>query len=110
MVSNYLTCKSNINLSFPLDSCPDEEGGTFNEPEAERRLAEARAAKLKDFQGNDLVIYSTILLLSHFPALFVIYGCLILYQDMIKLLLHNSFKVVWLKKSNKLCLLPKFSP
>ncbi|NXI60279.1 ARHGI factor, partial [Chloroceryle aenea] len=33
-----------------VESCPDEEGGTFNEPEAERRLAEARAAKLKDFQ------------------------------------------------------------
>lgn len=29
------------------------------EPEAERRLAEARAAKLKEFQGNDLVKYST---------------------------------------------------
>ncbi|XP_050177335.1 rho guanine nucleotide exchange factor 18 isoform X1 [Myiozetetes cayanensis] len=33
-----------------VESCPDEEGGTFNEPEAERRMAEARAAKLKDFQ------------------------------------------------------------
>ncbi|KAL2294978.1 hypothetical protein Nmel_018122, partial [Mimus melanotis] len=33
-----------------VESCPDEEGGTFNEPEAERRQAEARAAKLKDFQ------------------------------------------------------------
>ncbi|NWI26664.1 ARHGI factor, partial [Sula dactylatra] len=32
-----------------VESCPDEEE-TFNEPEAERRLAEARAAKLKDFQ------------------------------------------------------------
>ncbi|XP_071584174.1 rho guanine nucleotide exchange factor 18 isoform X2 [Heliangelus exortis] len=32
-----------------VESCPDEEGGTFNEPETERRLAEARA-KLKDFQ------------------------------------------------------------
>ncbi|NXE95258.1 ARHGI factor, partial [Menura novaehollandiae] len=32
-----------------VESCP-AEGGTFNEPEAERRLAEARAAKLKDFQ------------------------------------------------------------
>lgn len=72
MVLNYLKCKSNINLSFPLDSCPDEEGGTFNEPEAERRQAEARAAKLKDFQGNDLVTYST----NCFSALFVIYGCL----------------------------------
>lgn len=90
MVLNYLTCKSNINLSFPLDSCPDEEGGTLNEPETERKLAEARAAKLKDFQGNDLVIYST----SCFSALFVIYDCLILYQDMIKLLLHKPFKVV----------------
>ncbi|NXX47187.1 ARHGI factor, partial [Tricholaema leucomelas] len=33
-----------------VESCPDEEGGTFAEPEAERRLAEARAAKLKEFQ------------------------------------------------------------
>ncbi|NWV01963.1 ARHGI factor, partial [Upupa epops] len=33
-----------------VESCPDEEGGTFNEPEAERRLAEVRAAKLRDFQ------------------------------------------------------------
>ncbi|NXK89410.1 ARHGI factor, partial [Formicarius rufipectus] len=33
-----------------VESCPDEEGGTFNEPEAERRMAEVRAAKLKDFQ------------------------------------------------------------
>lgn len=46
-------------LSPPSYSCPDEEGGTFMEPEAERRLAEARAAKLKEFQGNDLVKYST---------------------------------------------------
>lgn len=90
MVLNYLTYNSNRNLSFPLDSCPDEEGGASNEPEAERRQAELRAAKLKDFQGNDLVIYST----SCFSALFVIYGCLILYQDMIKFLLHMSFKVV----------------
>lgn len=90
MVLNYLPCKSNTDLSFPLDSCPDEEGGTFNEPEAERRLAEARAAKLKDFQGKDLVIYST----SCFPALFVIYDCRILYQGKIKFLLHKSFKVL----------------
>ncbi|KAM8986846.1 rho guanine nucleotide exchange factor 18 isoform 1-T1 [Ara ararauna] len=46
-----------------VESCPDEEGGTFNEPEAERRLAEARAAKLKDFQErlnmkDDLIIQS----------------------------------------------------
>ncbi|KFV67820.1 Rho guanine nucleotide exchange factor 18, partial [Dryobates pubescens] len=33
-----------------VESCPDEEGGVFTEPEAERRLAEARAAKLKEFQ------------------------------------------------------------
>ncbi|NXN96129.1 ARHGI factor, partial [Rhinopomastus cyanomelas] len=33
-----------------VENCPDEEGGAFNEPEAERRLAEARAAKLRDFQ------------------------------------------------------------
>uniref|UniRef100_A0A672TGJ1 Rho/Rac guanine nucleotide exchange factor 18 n=1 Tax=Strigops habroptila TaxID=2489341 RepID=A0A672TGJ1_STRHB len=46
-----------------VESCPDEEGGTFNEPEAERRLAEARAAKLKDFQErlnmkDDLIMQS----------------------------------------------------
>ncbi|NXG21356.1 ARHGI factor, partial [Grallaria varia] len=33
-----------------VESCPDEEGGTCNEPEADRRQAEARAAKFKDFQ------------------------------------------------------------
>ncbi|XP_055563816.1 rho guanine nucleotide exchange factor 18 isoform X2 [Falco cherrug] len=46
-----------------VESCPDEEGGTFNEPETERRLAEARAAKLKEFQErlnmkDDLIIQS----------------------------------------------------
>ncbi|XP_017944181.2 rho guanine nucleotide exchange factor 18 isoform X1 [Manacus vitellinus] len=46
-----------------VESCPDEEGGTFNEPEAERRMAEARAAKLKDFQErlnmkDDLILQS----------------------------------------------------
>ncbi|XP_074707387.1 rho guanine nucleotide exchange factor 18 isoform X2 [Strix uralensis] len=46
-----------------VESCPDEEGGTFNEPEAEKRLAEARAAKLKDFQErlnmkDDLIMQS----------------------------------------------------
>ncbi|XP_026720889.1 insulin receptor isoform X1 [Athene cunicularia] len=46
-----------------VESCPDEEGGTFNEPEAEKRLAEARAAKLKDFQErlnmkDDLILQS----------------------------------------------------
>ncbi|NXS60165.1 ARHGI factor, partial [Brachypteracias leptosomus] len=46
-----------------VESCPDEEGGAFNEPEAERRLAEARAAKLKDFQErlnmkDDLIVQS----------------------------------------------------
>ncbi|NXO24060.1 ARHGI factor, partial [Cisticola juncidis] len=46
-----------------VESCPDEEGGTFNEPEAERRLAEARAAKLKDLQErlnmkDDLILQS----------------------------------------------------
>ncbi|KAM6189396.1 rho guanine nucleotide exchange factor 18 [Sarcoramphus papa] len=46
-----------------VESCPDEEGGTFNEPEAERRLAEARAAKLRDFQErlnmkDDLIMQS----------------------------------------------------
>ncbi|NXX75331.1 ARHGI factor, partial [Urocolius indicus] len=48
-----------------VESCPDEEGGAFNEPEAERRLAEARAAKLKDFQErlnmkDDLIMQSLI--------------------------------------------------
>ncbi|NWX27912.1 ARHGI factor, partial [Notiomystis cincta] len=46
-----------------VESCPYEEGGTFNEAEAERRLAEARAAKLKDFQErlnmkDDLILQS----------------------------------------------------
>uniref|UniRef100_A0A8B9BGW5 Rho/Rac guanine nucleotide exchange factor 18 n=1 Tax=Anser brachyrhynchus TaxID=132585 RepID=A0A8B9BGW5_9AVES len=46
-----------------VESCPDEEGGTFNEPEAERRVAEARAAKLRDFQErlsmkDDLIMQS----------------------------------------------------
>ncbi|NWV75251.1 ARHGI factor, partial [Dasyornis broadbenti] len=46
-----------------VESCPDEEGGTFNEPEAERRLAEARAAKLKELQErlnmkDDLILQS----------------------------------------------------
>lgn len=82
-------CKSNISLFPHLYSCPDEEGGTFNEPEAERRLAEARAAKLKDFQGNDLVIYS----MNCFSEPFVIDDCLtLLSHDVIKFLLHKSFK------------------
>ncbi|NWV06597.1 ARHGI factor, partial [Ptilonorhynchus violaceus] len=46
-----------------VESCPDEEEETFNEPEAERRLAEARAAKLKEFQErlnmkDDLILQS----------------------------------------------------
>ncbi|NXR41999.1 ARHGI factor, partial [Zosterops hypoxanthus] len=46
-----------------VESCPDEEGGTLNEPETERKLAEARAAKLKDFQErlnmkDDLILQS----------------------------------------------------
>uniref|UniRef100_A0A8B9EGZ8 Rho guanine nucleotide exchange factor 18 n=1 Tax=Anser cygnoides TaxID=8845 RepID=A0A8B9EGZ8_ANSCY len=46
-----------------VESCPDEEGGTFNEPESERRVAEARAAKLRDFQErlstkDDLIMQS----------------------------------------------------
>ncbi|NXB12358.1 ARHGI factor, partial [Cnemophilus loriae] len=46
-----------------VESCPDEEGGTFNEPEAERKLAEVRAAKLKDLQErlnmkDDLILQS----------------------------------------------------
>lgn len=114
MVLSCLMCKSNIYPSLPFYSCPDEEGGTFNEPEAERRLAEARAAKLKDFQGNDLVIYST----NCFSASFVIYDCLILLShNVIKFLLHKSFKVVQdyieivkLNKPNKLCVLHEFFP
>lgn len=84
-------CKANMYLSPALYSCPDEEGGTFNEPEAERRLAEARAAKLKDFQGNDLVKYST----NCFSVSLVIYDCLILLSHyVIKFLLHKSFKIL----------------
>ncbi|NXY21015.1 ARHGI factor, partial [Atrichornis clamosus] len=46
-----------------VESCPDEERGACNEPEAERKLAEARAAKLKDFQErlnmkDDLILQS----------------------------------------------------
>uniref|UniRef100_A0A8C3UHD1 Rho guanine nucleotide exchange factor 18 n=1 Tax=Catharus ustulatus TaxID=91951 RepID=A0A8C3UHD1_CATUS len=46
-----------------VESCPDEEGGASNEPEAERRQAELRAAKLKDFQErlnmkDDLILHS----------------------------------------------------
>uniref|UniRef100_A0A8C9FBP0 Rho guanine nucleotide exchange factor 18 n=1 Tax=Pavo cristatus TaxID=9049 RepID=A0A8C9FBP0_PAVCR len=46
-----------------VESCPDEEGGSFYEPEAERRLAEARAAKLREFQErlntkDDLIVQS----------------------------------------------------
>ena len=89
MVLSSLMCTSTLCLSPALHSCPDEEGGMFHEPGAEKRLAEATAAKLKDFQGNDLVIYS----LNCFSASFVIYECLTLL-NMIKFLLHKSFKVV----------------
>ncbi|XP_021234032.1 rho guanine nucleotide exchange factor 18 isoform X2 [Numida meleagris] len=46
-----------------VESCPDEEGGSFYEPEAERRLAEARAVKLREFQErlntkDDLIVQS----------------------------------------------------
>ncbi|NXE55385.1 ARHGI factor, partial [Casuarius casuarius] len=46
-----------------VESCPDEEGGMFSDPEAERRQAEARAAKLKEFQErlnrkDDLIVQS----------------------------------------------------
>ncbi|XP_074665933.1 rho guanine nucleotide exchange factor 18-like [Strix aluco] len=46
-----------------VESCPDEEGGMFHEPGAEKRLAEATAAKLKDFQErldmkDDLIMQS----------------------------------------------------
>ncbi|NXJ11892.1 ARHGI factor, partial [Odontophorus gujanensis] len=46
-----------------VESCPDEEGGSFYEPEAERRLAESRAAKLREFQErlntkDDLIMQS----------------------------------------------------
>lgn len=46
-----------------VESCPDEEGGSFYEPETERRMAEARAAKLREFQErlntkDDLIVQS----------------------------------------------------
>ncbi|KAM7134699.1 rho guanine nucleotide exchange factor 18 isoform 3-T3 [Macrochelys suwanniensis] len=46
-----------------VESCPDEEEETFSEPEEERRLAEARVAKLKEFQDrlsmkDDLILQS----------------------------------------------------
>uniref|UniRef100_A0A8C8S661 Rho guanine nucleotide exchange factor 18 n=1 Tax=Pelusios castaneus TaxID=367368 RepID=A0A8C8S661_9SAUR len=46
-----------------VESCPDEEERTFSEPEEERRLAEARLAKLKEFQErlsmkDDLIVQS----------------------------------------------------
>ncbi|XP_053869393.1 rho guanine nucleotide exchange factor 18 isoform X2 [Malaclemys terrapin pileata] len=46
-----------------VESCPDEEEGTFSEPEEERRLAEARVAKIKEFQDrlsmkDDLILQS----------------------------------------------------
>lgn len=71
MILSLLICKSNIPVPF-FYSCPDEEGGTFNEPEAERKSAEARAARLRDFQGNDLDIYS----MSSFSTSLVTYNCL----------------------------------
>lgn len=33
-------------------SCPDEEEGPFSEAEEERKVMEARAVKLRDFQGK----------------------------------------------------------
>jgi hypothetical protein len=33
-------------------SCPDEEEGPFSEAEEERKATEARAMRLRDFQGK----------------------------------------------------------
>lgn len=66
-------------MSPTFYSCPDEEGGSFYEPETERRMAEARAAKLREFQGNDLSIYST----GSFSASLVIYDYLVIKCDQI---------------------------
>lgn len=42
--------------SYPPDSspcsCPDEEQGPFSLPEEERKVVEARATRLRDFQGE----------------------------------------------------------
>lgn len=42
--------------SYPPDSspcsCPDEEEGPFSLPEEERKVVEARATRLRDFQGE----------------------------------------------------------
>lgn len=68
-------------MSLTSYSCPDEEGGSFCEPEAERRQAEARAAKLREFQGNDFDIYST----DSFSASLVIYDYLVIKCDQVSL-------------------------
>lgn len=46
-----------------VESCPDEEEGILTDPEVERRQAEVRAAKLKEFQErlslkDDLIVQS----------------------------------------------------
>lgn len=33
-------------------SCPDEEEGPYSEAEEERKVVEARAMRLRDFQGK----------------------------------------------------------
>lgn len=33
-------------------SCPDEEEGPYSEAEEERKVVEARAVRLRDFQGK----------------------------------------------------------
>lgn len=35
-----------------VESCPDEEEGPFSEAEEEKKVAEARAMRLRDFQGK----------------------------------------------------------
>ncbi|KAF6081646.1 hypothetical protein HJG60_008701 [Phyllostomus discolor] len=37
-----------------VESCPDEEEGPFSEAEEERKVAEARAMRLRDFQVEDI--------------------------------------------------------
>lgn len=51
--------------SVPLPcSCPDEEEGIFLEAE-ERRMAEARTMKLRDFQGKRGQYHGQVLLVTH---------------------------------------------
>lgn len=87
-------CKSNMCLSPPSYSCPDEEGGTFMEPEAERRLAEARAAKLKEFQGNDLVKYSTKSSQQHLWFMTILFFYHTMWSSFSFISLSREFKII----------------